>query len=255
MKIFNPKAVLVLSLIMSSFGLLAQDVDLVASVDVTPPLAVGQTFTYTLVTAPGGNNYRGLQVFLNYNDAVIQLNSLTPDNSVLNVPLSNNTSTSGEILYSAASFININFSTTVFTAVFEVVGTSESVMIMHDLLANGNPNGTAVGDSSGQNITGITNDINLSTLSVEQSEFSSGISVFPNPVNDVLNIKLSTSNTNIESVKIHTVDGKLIQQYNSINLINNLIKLDTSKLNHAMYFATIISSNKEVATYKIVVNR
>jgi len=255
MKLFKLKTIVVVTLILSSFGLLAQNVDLVASVDITPPLNVGQTFTYTLVTAPGGNNYRGVSVFLNYNVAVIQLNSLTPDNSLLNLPLVNNTSTPGEILYSAGALSNINAATTLFTAVFEVIGTSEDIMIIHDLEVNGNPNGSAVTNAGGQNIIGIANDIILSTLSVEQLEFSNSISVFPNPVNDVLNIKLSTSNSNIESIKIHTVDGKLIQQYNTINLINNLIQIDTSKLNRAMYFATIISSNKEVATYKIMVNR
>ena len=249
------KYLAILTFIMCSMNLSAQDVDLVASVDVTPPLTVGQTFTYTIQAIAGTTDYVGLQVDLEYNTSVIQLNSFTPDNSVLTV-IGTPTAADGEIIYSAGTFpASTSGTTTIFTAVFEVVSTSESVMIEHQLYSDGiNDDGTVVINGAIEEVTGITNDIILATLSVEQSEFSNGISVFPNPVNDVLNIQLNGSHSEIDNIKIFSIDGKLIQQYNSINLNNNLIKLDTSKLKQAMYFVTITSKENELATFKMIVN-
>ena len=247
------KILVVFTFIMFNTSLSAQDVDLSASVDVTPPLSVGQTFIYTIETIPS-TSYRGVQVYLNYNSAVIQLNSLTPDNSTLVSTFLNETSVPGIIQYASGAFSNISAGTIIFTAEFEVVSTSGNVLIEHDLLSGGNPNGTAVTNAGGQDRTGITNDIILSTLSVGQAEFSNGISIFPNPVNDLLNIKLNASLTEIDNIKIFSIEGKLIQQYDAINLNNNHIKLDTSVLKQAMYFVTITSTENELATFKLIVN-
>ena len=248
------KNIALFACIMFSMSINAQDVDLVASVDVTPPLSVGQTFNYTIETIPN-TNYRGVSVYLNYNPSVIQLNSLTPDNSIL-ITFLNDTATPGVIQYSGGAFSNLNTGTIIFTAEFEVISTSESVMIEHDLASGGNPFGTAVTNAGGQDITGLINDIILSTLSVDQTEFSNGISIFPNPVNDVLNIKLNSSQSEIEHIKVFTIDGKLVQQYNAnaISLNDNLIRLDTSKLDQALYFVTITSTKNELATFKMIVN-
>ena len=246
------KILLLLTCIVSSASLNAQTVDIVASVDVTPPLSVGQTFTYTIEAIAGTTNYRGVQVYLDYNPAVIQLNSLTPVTTVLNVPLANDTTIPGVIRYSAGSFADVSGTTTIFTAVFEVVGTSESVMITHDLFTNGNANGTGVSNATGQNITGTTNDIILTTLSTENNAFNTSLSVYPNPVNDVLNTNLSRATSNIKSIAVHTIDGRLVQNHNTIN--SNRFQINTTNLDHAMYFVTITSVNKEKATFKILVN-
>ena len=244
--------ILLLITFISSATMTAQTVDLVANVDVTPPLNIGQTFTYTIQAVAGANQFQGVQVYLNYNPAVIQLNTFTPDTSVLNVPLANDTSTSGIIQYSAGTFVGATGSVTIFTAVFQVVGTSESVMITHDLFTNGNPNGTAVGNSGGQNITGTTNDIILSTLSTETYDFNTSLSVYPNPVNDILNIKLSRSSSEIESIQIHTIDGRLVKNYNAIYTRN--FQINMQDLNHALYLVTVRSTKNDLATLKILVN-
>ena len=244
--------ILLLIAFISSNAITAQTVDMVANVDVTPPLSIGQTFTYTIQAVAGTTQYQGVQVYLEYNPAVIQLNNFTPDNSVLNVPLANDTATPGIIQYSAGTFVGASGTTTIFTADFEVVGTSESVMITHDLFVNGNPNGTAVGNNGGQNIIGTTNDIILATLRVDTHNFSTSLSVFPNPVKDILNIKLNRSSSEIESIKIQTIDGRLIESHDAIYANN--FQLDTRNFSRALYLVKVISSHNETATFKILVN-
>jgi len=249
------KTVILITFLASGFNTFSQTVDLIANVDVTPPLTTGQTFTYTIDAIAGTTPYRGLQIYLDYNESVIQLNSLTPDNSDLPFLLNNDTNTPGEILYSAGNITDVSGTTNVFTAVFEVISTSESVMIEHRSIAD-DSNGTSVANAASDDVTGITNDIILSTLSVDQTEFSNSISIFPNPVNDVLNIRLKSSSTAIDNIKLFSIDGKLVQQYdaNSIVLKENLVSLDTSKLDQTLYLLTITSAENEITTFKIVVN-
>ena len=232
----------------------AQDVDLLASVDVSPPLSVGQTFTYTIATVPS-SPYRGVQVYLNYNQTVIQLNSLTPDNSTLIATFLNDTSTPGIIQYASGAFSNINTGTVVFTAEFEVISTSESVMIEHDLNSGGNPNGTAVTNAGGQDILGTANDIILATLSVDSVQnLSDSISVYPNPAQDFLNIDFGNMGSAIETIQMFSLDGKLIQEISPSSILNDHIRIDTSAYENAMYLLQVRSVNNDLETFKIAVN-
>jgi len=253
-KNFRFKTVLVIAFFASCFHISSQDVDIVASTDVTTPLTIGQTFTYTLDAIAGTTAYRGLQVYLNFNPSVIQINTLTPDNSVLNVPLANDTSVSGVIRYAAGAFVDITGTTNVFTIEFEVIGTSESVIITHDVFSTANPNGTGVSNDAGENITGSTNDIILATLSTNENGFRNSFSVFPNPVSDVLYIKTNTA-SEIKDINIHSVDGKFIQQIKNSSTLGNQIAIPVKHLNQALYFVTITSIENEVATFKILINQ
>lgn len=238
----------------SSISITAQTVDLAANVDVIPPVTVGQTFTYTLEAVAGTTPYRVVQVYLNYNSSAIQLNSFTPDNTDLN-EIQAITSESGVIRYSAGSLSNdVTGTTTVFTAVFEVVGTTENILITHDLASNGNSNGTGVGNTSGIDIIGTANNIILATLTSEENDFSNHFSIFPNPVSDVLYIKTNTA-SEIKGINIHSIDGKLIQQIEDINTVANQIAIPVQHLEEALYFLTITSVENEVATFKVLINQ
>jgi hypothetical protein len=248
--------VLILITSISSLMITAQTVDLVASVDALPPLNVGQTFTYTLQAVAGTTEYLGLQIDLEYNAAVIQLNSITPDNSVIPQIAPPITSTLGEITY-GASAAGVTFSGTapLFTAVFEVISTSESVIIEHQLYeSTTNGNGTIVINSAFQNVTGSSNSIILATLTSEENNFSESLSIFPNPVSDVLYIKTNTASA-INNISIHSINGKRIQQIENINTIDNQIAIPVRHLEDALYFLTITSVENEVTTFKILINQ
>ncbi|MDO6597660.1 T9SS type A sorting domain-containing protein [Oceanihabitans sp. 2_MG-2023] len=245
---------LILFFFIAGANLKAQTVDLVANVDAIPPLSVGQTFTYTIQAVAGTTPYRVVQLYLEFNETVIQLNSLTPDNTDLNIPLSNDTSVPGVIRYSAGAFNDVFGTTTLFTAVFEVINTTESVMIEHVLYSNAEPNGTGVSNTSAENITGSTNNIIIATLSTNQNDFRDSFSVFPNPVSDVLYIKTNTA-SEIENITIHSIDGKRIQQINSINTMGNQMAIPVRNLKEALYFVTITSTENEVVTFKVLINQ
>ncbi|MBU2939539.1 T9SS type A sorting domain-containing protein [Lacinutrix sp. C3R15] len=253
MQKLRQKIVFILGLLICSLSSFAQTVDLVASVDATPPLEVGETFTYTLEAVAGTTPYRVVQIYLNYNDSAIQLNSFTPDNTYLDA-IQTITSESGLIKYSAGNLFNdVTGTSTVFTAVFEVVATSENILITHDIASNGNPNGSGVANTSGIDILGTANDIILATLTTEENNFTSSISVFPNPVSDVMYIKTNTV-SNIKNIKIHTLDGKLIQQIKNKNMNGNSIAIPIKHLEEALYFVTITSVDDAIATFKILIN-
>lgn len=243
----------ILFLFIGSINVTAQTVDLVSNVDVAPPLTVGQTFTYTIQALAGTTPYRVVQLYIEFNDSVIQLNSLTPDNTDLNVPLSNDTTVPGVIRYSAGAFNDVFGTTTLFTAVFEVISTNESVRIEHVLYSTAEPNGTGVSNTAAENITGSTNDIILATLASEENNFSNSFSVFPNPVSDVLYIKTNTA-SEIKDINIHNIDGKLIQKIKNNNTIGNQIAIPVKHLNQALYFVTLTSAENENATFKILIN-
>ncbi|RBP29788.1 putative secreted protein (Por secretion system target) [Oceanihabitans sediminis] len=252
--------ILLLLTIIGSFNMKAQTnnasvetVDILASVDANPPLAIGDTFTYTLQAVAGTTPYTVVQIYLEYNEAVIQLNSLTPDYTDLNIPLANDTSVPEVIRYSAGTLSGpLTGTTTLFTAVFEVVGTSEFVMITHDLAVDGNSNGTGVAGTAGLDITGSVNDIILATLHTETNTFSNAISIYPNPAKDVVNIQLNAANPGIQSINMYTIDGKLVLQKE--NITSNSISIDTSKFHNAIYFMKVISTKNEVEIFKILVD-
>jgi len=244
--------VFILGLFICSFSSFSQTVDVVANVDAVPPLEVGETFSYTLQAVAGTTPYRVVQVYLNYNTSAIQLNSFTPDNTDLDA-IQTITSEPGVIKYSAGSLTNdVTGTTTVFTVIFEVVGTAENIMITHDIASNGNPNGTGVGNTSGQDILGTANDIILATLATEENTFNTNISVFPNPVSDVMYIKTNTV-SNIKDIKIHTLDGKLIQQIKNKHIEGNQIAIPIKHLEEALYFVTITSAQNEIARFKVLI--
>jgi hypothetical protein len=82
------------------------------------------------------------------------------------------------------------------------------------------------------------------TLSLNSIENQSKISIFPNPVNDILNIN---SKREIVNYTINNLNGRLIN--NSQRSSN---KIDVSKLNPGIYFLKLTSTNKQTHTLKFI---
>ena len=68
------------------------------------------------------------------------------------------------------------------------------------------------------------------------------ISVYPNPTNTVLNIKLNQNSNLPDSYKIYNMLGQLIDA-KEINNISHL-KIETSTLNNGMYFIKIFKDDQ-----------
>ena len=85
-------------------------------------------------------------------------------------------------------------------------------------------------------------------LSVGTSTFDSFVSVFPNPVLDVLKIK--TSSGNISTVKIFSINGKLFRTY---SFDHKQVELDLSAFENGFYILQI-QTDSELLFKKIIKN-
>jgi hypothetical protein len=92
-----------------------------------------------------------------------------------------------------------------------------------------------------------TETTEINTVEVDNSSLMENISVYPNPVNDILNVELH-SDINIKQVIITNHLGK---QAMIIESLNNE-QINVSDLSEGIYFIKFISDKNEVATYRVV---
>ena len=85
-------------------------------------------------------------------------------------------------------------------------------------------------------------------LSTETVENEIQYDVFPNPVNDILNINIKESNT-VSGITIYNLVGK---EVSSIILKNGNNQLDLSKLSSGVYFYAIKSNHGIIETKKLI---
>jgi len=90
----------------------------------------------------------------------------------------------------------------------------------------------------------MASDIAISTGIDELT--ANHISYFPNPVKNELNINLNQAVT----VLVYDLTGNLIE---SVNSINNNLKINTINLTNGMYFFKIMNDNKLIATKRFIV--
>ena len=248
-KLYFIKSLLVLLLILFSFTTSAQ-VDLVANVDVTPPLSNGQTFNYTIMST--GPAYVGLRIKLVYDPAIVKVNSLTPVYTfdVATDPI-DAIANSGLIKFEGGDLSPISSDIDIFSLEFEVLDNTQTINIAHNYdMADG----TVVLNNSASDILGTANDIILTPLSIDDNKFKKNLSIYPNPVKDELFIKVSPQlSSKIESLKIYTIEGKLVESRNNLKATNGEIEVNISGLRSSLYFMTITSEDAQQATFKILV--
>ena len=85
------------------------------------------------------------------------------------------------------------------------------------------------------------------SLSIDNNEFSKAIKLFPNPVNDILQIR-NSNNVAINKIEIFNILGKRVQVLNEPKIFINV-----SSLPKGIYLMNIISE-KGVTTKRIVKN-
>ena len=89
------------------------------------------------------------------------------------------------------------------------------------------------------NVTSVTNPIEpISTL-------------YPNPVNNIINIKLENGTNDIYNALINDLSGKKILSIPGLILQNNLISINVSQLGKGNYFLTLSTYNFN-KTYKLI---
>ncbi|MCL7754316.1 T9SS type A sorting domain-containing protein [Polaribacter sp. Z022] len=83
-----------------------------------------------------------------------------------------------------------------------------------------------------------------STTNINNNEFSKGITLFPNPVNDILQISIQ-SKEKIKIIEIYNSLGKMILKTNKDNI-------NTSKLSKGVYWLRIESISNKIAIRSIL---
>jgi hypothetical protein len=80
------------------------------------------------------------------------------------------------------------------------------------------------------------------------------VSIYPNPTNDNLNIKISLPEVAGVQVKVYDMKGSLVQEVTGQALQNHLLSLDVSTWAEGVYNVTITSANQTI-TKRVSVNR
>ncbi len=93
------------------------------------------------------------------------------------------------------------------------------------------------------------NVLSASPLSIGSDEVASELTVFPNPVTNIANIKFSLNNADNATLTIHNILGEVVYTETNLNQGQNIIDFDVTNLRAGMYFTTInaeegISSTK-----------
>jgi thiol-disulfide isomerase/thioredoxin len=84
---------------------------------------------------------------------------------------------------------------------------------------------------------GAITEMSCSTASVDQSAIEANLSLYPNPVNDVLNIQIEY----IQNVSIYDATGKVVftSAYNNIDQL----ELDVRDFDNGLYIITVATAN------------
>jgi hypothetical protein len=105
-------------------------------------------------------------------------------------------------------------------------------------LTASNSNGASINQSTETIIVNSTNGLNESN--------NASIAIYPNPVNDILNVKLNQ--LKINAIKITSIIGTQIDA--NFNKSNNSI--DVSHLNAGTYFLAVTTDNDEIIISKFI---
>lgn len=101
-------------------------------------------------------------------------------------------------------------------------------------------------------INGIKKDtLNKDTLSNTDVNIENTITVYPNPTNDFLNIKLNSYNSEILKVSLYNIMGQKTLETQYTN--QNSIKLDVSNMPKGLYMLKVKENDNDVLIKKIII--
>jgi len=107
----------------------------------------------------------------------------------------------------------------------------------------------------GNNI--FIDNVNIQSLTgIEDIESLQSIRVYPNPVDDVLNIDFSGSDVNMSKMQVRDISGKVVKSINASELAysnNGLFQLNVSDFSPGFYLIQITSEGNQSLTKKFVV--
>ena len=130
---------------------------------------------------------------------------------------------------------------------YSIANGQNSRILSDDDIAGGNH---VQARSTGSSVCGETvmSTFDCSTLSINDNEFANNISIYPNPVRGILNIKHS-SNIILDKALLYDVRGRLISKVD----LNNTTSINTNQLHSGIYFIKIDDTKGNTLTKKFIV--
>ena len=88
-------------------------------------------------------------------------------------------------------------------------------------------------------------------VAINEIDFANGINVFPNPVNDVLNINFELNSVQTVEISLHSIDGKVVNAiYSTTSSVMEV--MNTSKLATGIYILDITTDAGKYTTNVVV---
>ena len=107
-------------------------------------------------------------------------------------------------------------------------------------------------DTTGSVGQGVQQTYDINAVGVEETELNISLSVFPNPTDDKLILKIDKYNNNKLSYQLYDVNGRLLM---NDQIATQRTQINTASLSPALYFMNVLDQeNKKVQSFKIIKN-
>ncbi|RRO23895.1 T9SS type A sorting domain-containing protein, partial [Flavobacteriaceae bacterium 14752] len=89
-------------------------------------------------------------------------------------------------------------------------------------------------------------DIRFDTTTLSNDDFElSGLSIYPNPANDILNINLGQNSSQIENLTLFDLNGRQVYQKQFEDNQTQESQIDVSQLSNGVYLLTVKTENNQ----------
>ena len=110
----------------------------------------------------------------------------------------------------------------------------------------------SVSNSSGSVSQGVQHAFEISTLSLEENALNLSLSAYPNPTQELLNLRVGNYKQEKLSYKLFDFQGKVISE---ASMLSEETTIDMKQLPVASYFVEVHNEGKKVQTFKIIKNQ
>jgi hypothetical protein len=107
-------------------------------------------------------------------------------------------------------------------------------------------------NASGSVSQGVQQAYQISTLSLEENALNLSLNAYPNPTQDLLNLRAGNYNQEKLAYKLLDFQGKVISE---ALMLSEETTIDMKQLPIATYFVEVHNEGKKVQTFKIIKNQ
>ena len=110
----------------------------------------------------------------------------------------------------------------------------------------------SVSNTSGSLSQGVQHAFEISTLSLEENALNLSLNAYPNPTQDLLNLRVGNYSQEKLAYKLVDLEGKVISE---ASMHSEETTIDMKQLPVATYFVEVHNDAKKVHVFKIIKNQ